>query len=88
MTGLIGRLSKTRRRSSPLKRFRRHRPRPAVVTNAEVDLGPGGVIVREWRRDSNWTEWTFKPMLRVSGNIDVVELLGRDNDDPIVPGPE
>jgi hypothetical protein len=88
MTGLIGRLNRTRRRSYPLKRFRRHKLGPAVVKDSGIDLRPGVVVVREWRRDPNWTQWTFDPTLRVSGNIDVVELLGRDNDDPIVPGPE
>jgi hypothetical protein len=84
----MGRGNRTRRRSYPLKRIGRHVPRPAVMKDSEADQWSGVVVRRMWRRDPNWTEWTFVPTLRVAVDVDVVELLGRDNDDPIVHRPE
>jgi hypothetical protein len=84
MTGMIGRLNRTRRRSYPLKRFRQHNPRPVAAKVSMDDQRPGFVVVREYRRDPSWTEWTFTTPLKAAGNLDTVELLGRDNDDPVI----
>jgi len=62
---------------------RRNR-RPAQVKDSEADQRPGVIVVREWRRDPNWTEWTFVPSLPGPKDVDIVELLGRDNADPII----
>lgn len=52
-----------------------------------VNRHPGVVVVREYRRDPNWTEWTFTTPLKAAENLDTVELLGRDNDDPVMSDP-
>jgi hypothetical protein len=87
MTGLIGRLNRTRRRSYPLKRFQRRNPRAIAIVDTEQSRDLGFVVVREYRRDPNWTKWTFTTPLKAANDLDTVELLGRDNDDPVMSDP-
>jgi hypothetical protein len=84
MTGMIGRLNRTRRRSYPLKRIGRRNRRPIVTKDSEAEQRHGLVVTREYHRDPHWTEWTFVPSLPAPKDVDIVELLGRDNADPII----
>lgn len=79
MTSIIGRLTRSRRKT-PLPRSRLVR---TPTTSTERQNGTtddnGVMIVREYRRDPRQTEWTFKPMRGGSKKIDVLELLERDD---------
>jgi hypothetical protein len=84
MTGLIGRFNKTRRRSFQLRRMQSRKARAGTTGAALTKRHGGVVVVREYRRDPNWTEWTFTTPLKAAESFDTVELLGRDNDDPVI----
>ncbi len=76
---------KTSRRRVPRfsrswRRARRRSPVLCPLSAEEIERNRQRLIVAAHYRDPNWSGWTFEPRIHVNEDVDILSLLGRDDD--------